>query len=195
MTVTIGSGTYTFSGWDSSALEEGNTMPAASVTITGSWTYSSGGGGDDNPTYYSVHYVFSGSHPDATLPASATYVRNALVQIADGYDDVTTADGVWHFEGWSRTEDFNITGNTTITGTWTYTPNESVIVDEEPPEAPAPEEPIEEPEVPLGNLPQTGSTAEPVNPMWTLGMLALSFSMAAAGLTITFGRKKNEEQK
>ncbi len=49
--------------------------------------------------------------------------------------------------------------------------------------------------MPLGNLPQTGTTAEAVNPMWTLGMLALSLSMAAAGLTITFGRKKDEEQK
>jgi hypothetical protein len=172
--------------------------------ITINYTHSSsGGGGDDpdpNPVYYTVQYTFSGSHPDATLPADETYVRNTKVQVADGYDDVTTADGVWHFNGWSRTEEFRITGNTTITGTWTFTPNETTIVEEEPPlgEPPVTEEPpveIEEPEIPLGNLPQTGTAAAPVNPMWTLGMLALSFSLAAAGLTITFGRRKDEAQK
>lgn len=46
----------------------------------------------------------------------------------------------------------------------------------------------------LGKLPQTGTTAQPVNSGGTLGMLALSFSMAAVGLAVAFGRKKDEEQ-
>lgn len=53
---------------------------------------------------------------------------------------------------------------------------------------------IEDGEVPLGNLPQTGFTAAPVNPAVTLGMLALSLSMAAAGLAITYTRKVKEEE-
>lgn len=46
----------------------------------------------------------------------------------------------------------------------------------------------------MGNLPQTGTMARSaVNPTTTLGLLALSLSMAAAGLAITIGRKKEEE--
>ncbi|MPM24966.1 hypothetical protein SDC9_71455 [bioreactor metagenome] len=77
-------------------------------------------------------------------------------------------------------------------------PAEAEIPEETVPLAPAPESAeleIVEDEVPLGNLPQTGTMAEPVRPMWTLGMLALSFSMAAVGLTVTFGRKRDEEEK
>lgn len=53
---------------------------------------------------------------------------------------------------------------------------------------------IEDGGVPLGNLPQTGFAAAPVNPAVTLGMLALSLSMAAAGLAITYTRKVKEEE-
>lgn len=81
---------------------------------------------------------------------------------------------------------------------------ETPATEEPAAEAPAAEEPaaeepgdveIVEPEVPMGNLPQTGTAAEPVKPAWTLSMLALSFSMAAVGLAVTFSRKKDEEQK
>ena len=48
-------------------------------------------------------------------------------------------------------------------------------------------------DVPLGNLPQTGTVAKAVEPQWTLGLLALLASMAAAGLAITVSRKKEEE--
>ena len=53
---------------------------------------------------------------------------------------------------------------------------------------------IEDGGVPLGNLPQTGFAAAPVNPAVTLGMLAMSLSMAAAGLAITYTRKVKEEE-
>jgi hypothetical protein len=103
--------------------------------------------------------------------------------------------------------DDDYTPVTTVTPEETEEPEETPMVIEESEvplaEAPVIEEPAEEtadleivePEVPLGNLPQTGTAAEPVKPVWTLGMLILSFSLAAAGLTITFGRKKDEEQK
>lgn len=53
---------------------------------------------------------------------------------------------------------------------------------------------IEDAGVPKGDLPQTGAVAAPVNPTVTAGLLALSMSMAALGLTFTFGRKKGEEE-
>ena len=49
-------------------------------------------------------------------------------------------------------------------------------------------------ETPLGNLPQTGAVAAPVNPATTAGLVALAFSMAGCGLYFTFGRKKGEEE-
>lgn len=44
--------------------------------------------------------------------------------------------------------------------------------------------------MPLGNLPQTGAVAAPVNPALTLGLAALALSLAAAGLSL---RKKETE--
>lgn len=199
------------SGWLNAHRPSGyNSGSASYITISAdsqsnviivTYKYSGGGGGDDdNPTYYTVHYQFSGNHPDVTLPSDETYASGTTVQVADGYDDVTTADGVWSFGGWSKTGDFKVTGSTTITGKWTYTPNETSIDEEEPPlsENPPTEQPGEvevvDEETPLGNLPQTGTTqADVVKPMWTLAMMALAFSMVSAGLTITFTRKKEEE--
>lgn len=48
-------------------------------------------------------------------------------------------------------------------------------------------------ETPTGSLPQTGSVAGQVENRWTLGVLALMASMAAAGLSIAISRKKEEE--
>ena len=47
---------------------------------------------------------------------------------------------------------------------------------------------------PTGNLPQTGSVAGQVENRWTLGVLALMASMAAAGLSIVISRRKEEEK-
>ena len=52
---------------------------------------------------------------------------------------------------------------------------------------------IVEGDVPMGNLPQTGTMATPANPTITLGMLAMSASLAAAGLAITISRKREED--
>ena len=47
----------------------------------------------------------------------------------------------------------------------------------------------------MGNLPQTGTQGAygAVDPTQTLGMLALSASLMAAGLMILIGRRKDEE--
>ena len=58
-----------------------------------------------------------------------------------------------------------------------------------------PEEEIEiiDEAIPLGNLPQTGSVAEAANPTVTVGILAVAFSLAAAGVYLSFGDKKEKE--
>lgn len=77
-------------------------------------------------------------------------------------------------------------------------PAETEIVEDEVPLAPQPAEaeevPIVEEAVPMGNLPQTGSVpGQAVDPSTTLGLLAFSLSLAAAGLAILIGRKKKDE--
>ena len=67
----------------------------------------------------------------------------------------------------------------------------------EPAEPTDPTEPgidIEEPGTPKGDLPQTGMVAAPVEPSVTLGLVALAFSLVGAGLHLTFGRKKAEDE-
>ncbi|MPL99735.1 hypothetical protein SDC9_45956 [bioreactor metagenome] len=100
-------------------------------------------------------------------------------------------------------------GNSDDGGDDSSTPTETDLGDTSVPLASAPpvEEPVqvapvqEEPviaevEVPLGNLPQTGTTqtADALKPMWAVTMMALAFSIASAGLTISFGRKKEDEK-
>lgn len=47
---------------------------------------------------------------------------------------------------------------------------------------------------PLGDLPQTGMVAAPVNPSVTAGIVAMSMSMAATGMYFLFGRKKKDDE-
>lgn len=93
-------------------------------------------------------------------------------------------------------------------------PPEVILTEEPVPEGPLPEGIIEEEKVPLasepatlpeeeieiideaiplGNLPQTGSVAEAANPTVTVGILAVAFSLAAAGVYLSFGDKKEKE--
>ena len=67
------------------------------------------------------------------------------------------------------------------------------------PELPAgPETPgetvIVEGEVPLGDLPQTGTAAAQANPAATLGLAALVLSMALAGVTAVINRKREDAE-
>ena len=48
-------------------------------------------------------------------------------------------------------------------------------------------------DIPLGDLPNTGVTAQPVDPVITLGLLALTLSLVAAGIGV-LGRKKEQEE-
>lgn len=66
----------------------------------------------------------------------------------------------------------------------------------EPPDTPdEPETPDRpEPSGPSGDLPQTGTTAQEVDPTITLGLLALAFSLAGAGLLVTLVRRKDGDE-
>jgi len=88
-----------------------------------------------------------------------------------------------------------------------YTVNEPVIIPDEPtpggdkPVTPTtPTEPtnpgteIIDDNTPMGNLPNTGAPADVIDPVTTLGLVALILSMLAAGLGITHnGRRKDED--
>jgi hypothetical protein len=113
---------------------EGTLTGDTTITVTYTYSGGGGGGGDDTPTYYTVQYKFSGERPDdVTLPASASYVRNTQVEIADGYERRDHSGWCLALQRLNKTEDFKVTSSTTITGTWTYTANETDITEEEPP--------------------------------------------------------------
>ena len=97
--------------------------------------------------------------------------------------------------------------------TYVYALDEVEILPELPPEGEGPGEPVKpsepivpveptEPDdggveivpddVPLGELPNTGLAVQPVDPVTTLGLLALTLSLAAAGIGV-IGRKKEED--
>ena len=219
-TAPVAPANYTFGGW---TLPEGVTaadgkfsMPEANVTVTGNWTYSApgGGGGDNGPTYrtVTVNYLEQDSNKvlaDAyTLRDTYNSTYDVAAQAAraiDGYA-ISSTDG----ETSGRLLK-NLTINVYYTAVEDIPDDDTPLApgpgnnggtdipDEETPLAPTPETPdngsivIEEENVPLGNLPQTGTTAQSVNPALTLGLLALAFSMAATGLTVSLTRKKEEE--
>ena len=91
-------------------------------------------------------------------------------------------------------EPIDIPEETTPLDPGTDIPEETIPLDPGPVDPVEPEEEITEGETPLGNLPQTGAVAAPVNPAVTMGLMALAFSMAGCGLYFTFGRKKGEEE-
>ncbi len=70
---------------------------------------------------------------------------------------------------------------------------EKVPLASEPATLPEEEIGIIDEAIPLGNLPQTGSVAEAANPTVTVGILAVAFSLAAAGVYLSFGDKKEKE--
>ena len=128
-TTKVGHDTYTFSGWDTSELEDGK-MPARDAAISGTWTLT---GSDPK---YTVEYKVTSDAPatSSELPAEAQYYAGDPVTVAGGLttdesskDDVS---GTWTFNGWT-TEDAEIAEGTfimpgkgvTLTGTWSFEPD------------------------------------------------------------------------
>ena len=128
-TTKVGHDTYTFSGWDTSELEDGK-MPARDAAISGTWTLT---GSDPK---YTVEYKVTGDAPatSSELPADAQYYAGDPVTVAGGLTtDESSKDGVsgtWTFNGWT-TEDAEIAEGTfimpgkgvTLTGTWSFEPD------------------------------------------------------------------------
>ena len=128
-TTKVGHDTYTFSGWDTSELEDGK-MPARDAAIRGTWTLK---GSDPK---YTVEYKVTGDAPatSSELPAEAQYYAGDPVTVAGGLTtDESSKDGVsgtWTFNGWT-TEDAEIAEGTfimpgkgvTLTGTWSFEPD------------------------------------------------------------------------
>ena len=128
-TTKVGHDTYTFSGWDTSELEDGK-MPTRDAAISGTWTLT---GSDPK---YTVEYKVTGDAPatSSELPEEAQYYEGDPVTVAGGLTtDETTKDsvsGTWTFSGWT-TEDAEIAEGAfimpgkgvTLTGTWSFEPD------------------------------------------------------------------------
>ena len=129
-TTKVGHDTYTFSGWDSSKLNDGK-MPAENITITGTWEKTA-----TDPTY-KVTYSWSGLPEGAkeTLPTDTTeYYAGDTVTIDSTYTDKSTAKvghDTYTFSGWdsSKLNDGKMPAeNITITGTWKKTATDTYTV-------------------------------------------------------------------
>ena len=124
---------YRFDGWytdadfaDDTKIEAIPANPTSNYTLYAKWT-----------KIYKVTYKYSGDSkygtPKAvtsTLPQDAEYASGETVTIPallSSDDKNYLGDGTrgtWSF-AWDRTESFVITSDTTITGTWTFTPTTS----------------------------------------------------------------------
>lgn len=85
---------------------------------------------------YTVNYQWSGSYPSGvSLPGSATVKNGTGYNVDTIYNTSTTAyrtnttyngttypRGTWRFNGWDKSGTIIITGNTTIYGSWNFTP-------------------------------------------------------------------------
>ena len=126
-------GTFTFSGWDASDDPDLTTDGMeGNVTFKGVWKFTP----DKTPDTYKVNYVVNGdntygSPSDAIIPTDGkAYNYNDKVTVADNLtttwktSDGTSAGipGTWTFNAWDK-DDFEITEDTVITGSWTFTPD------------------------------------------------------------------------
>ncbi len=83
------------------------------TVIKGSWRFAL--------DTYTVSYEWDGTvYPSsAVLPATQTYSHGDPVTVAAGYEPVHADNGTYTFVGWDK-ENFSITGDTVIKGSWTF---------------------------------------------------------------------------
>lgn len=122
-TVKVEGGTWTFNGWDKKEV-----TVTGNVTVTGSWSYKAeeGEGGEEKQEY-TVTYKFSGNNLPTEvknlLPAAKTVEEGTKVTSPSIQSTVKVSGGTWTFNGWDKKE-VTVTGNVTVTGSWTYTAEE-----------------------------------------------------------------------
>lgn len=164
-------GYWTFSGWNVS----GGFEVIADATIRGVWTYhepesgepESPTGDDEKQVIYTVDYQWSGDAPEGVeLPQSKDYEKGQTCEVAElAKTTVETDDGIWTFKGWDKTGEFEVTEDTTITGTWEFEKKEVAPEPENPetPDVPEPENPDvpENPENPNAPDPDSDSSVVP----------------------------------
>jgi uncharacterized repeat protein (TIGR01451 family) len=107
-------------------------MPGNDVVFVGTWTFTA------NPSF-NVIYTVSGDAPTTFAPALNTlggaYQVGATVNIAADLTTTATTGpggqlGTWTFDGWDRIAPFTMPSeDVTITGTWTFVPAGSFIVE------------------------------------------------------------------
>lgn len=198
---------YTFSGWTSSDVTISNgsfTMPEKTVTLTGSWTKNSSGGGT---TYYTVTVNYLDQ--DGNTIASS---HNEQLRSGSHYD--VSAYDAMEVEGYTydRTTGDSLTG--TMNGNKVinvyYTAEETDLEDEDVPQGGLPED-IEDPDVPTGelpdgtegsdgsdidlsdedvplaNVPETGD----ISPLW---ICAAAVSGLSVICLVTVGKKRKDEE-
>lgn len=200
------------------ALEETNHLYTVNLYYVYSYTTPvtpPPSGGDD--TYYTVTVNYLEQDTQKVLRSAYSERKSEGNRYDVTNRDAITITGYSYVETTGDALSGNLNGNKVI-NVW-YTPESEIVEPDTPlnpspeptpdveipeettPLNPVPELPgtetgteIEEPEVPLGKLPQTGFVATPVEPSMTIGLLAVAFSLVGAGLHLTFGRKKAEEE-
>lgn len=198
---------YTFSGWTSSDVTISNgsfTMPEKTVTLTGSWTKNSSGGGT---TYYTVTVNYLDQDGNAIASSHNEQLRSGSHYDVSAYDAMEV-------EGYTydRTTGDSLTG--TMNGNKVinvyYTAEETDLEDEDVPQGGLPED-IEDPDVPTGelpdgtegsdgsdidlsdedvplaNVPETGD----ISPLW---ICAAAVSGLSVICLVTAGKKRKDEE-
>lgn len=198
---------YTFSGWTSSDVTISNgsfTMPEKPVTLTGSWTKNSSGGGT---TYYTVTVNYLDQDGNAIASSHNEQLRSGSHYDVSAYDAMEV-------EGYTydRTTGDSLTG--TMNGNKVinvyYTAEETDLEDEDVPQGGLPED-IEDPDVPTGelpdgtegsdgsdidlsdedvplaNVPETGD----ISPLW---ICAAAVSGLSVICLVTAGKKRKDEE-
>ena len=132
-------GTYTFSGWklNGTVVTGNQQMPDSNVELNGEWTFA-----EVNVPGYKVTYDW-GTAPedvydaeknpvDLQLPSDGgEYVKGESYPVDTKYfkdysvytyDDNGNKTGTYTFNGWDHSGTITVTGNVTITGSWTFVP-------------------------------------------------------------------------
>ena len=191
---------YTFSGWTSSDVTISNgsfTMPEKAVTLTGSWTKNSSGGG--TTTYYTVTVNYYDQDTGEKIAQSYT----DSIRSGRSYD-VTVYDAI-AIEGYTYVETTGDALSGTMNSNKVINVYYSSDANIEEPEVPGGELPdpgdgsnpgtdpgtdITEPEVPGGELPDVPETGDSL--MYWIMAAAVS-GLGVVCLTITGKKRKNEE--
>lgn len=115
-------GTYVFNGW----TPESVVIDGADALFTGTWLFEPKAEPEPEPepepTVIHVIYQYTGVIIDrvlATLPSDDSEYTDAdsVTAVLPNPATVETDDGVWTFDGWTKSVDTDVT----FTGTWTFT--------------------------------------------------------------------------